>query len=181
VSELVDEEPDVAEFREAVTAAAVGTPYLVEPTEVGFDVRVDLSEAYWLGVLTNGQGHRAIENHVVLDPVTRTMQITDDHVEVRRSDGGPSLGGLEVTRTVGRVFEVSHQKTWRRGADGKPEVVSERRFTTAEAHELIRGVATELGWTEKADSYRLIALVAAGVGAAAIVVSALLLVFGGRS
>ncbi|MGY4644589.1 hypothetical protein [Cellulomonas sp. URHB0016] len=178
MSEPVDEEPDVAEFREAVAGQLwVPRTWSSRPRS-GSTCASNLSEAHWLGVLTNGQGHRAIENHVVLDPVTRTMQITDDHVEVRRSVGGPSAGGLEVSRTVGRVWEVSHQKTWRRGADGKPEVVSERRFTTAEAHELIRGVATELGWTEKAESYRLIALLAAGVGAAAMFVAALLLLFG---
>ena len=170
----------VEELREAATAAALGTPYKVLPTDDGFDLRIDLVDGRWHGLLKTVGRKTVVQNHVQLDPDTLTMRITDDHFTVRWAAGvtGPVpqlVAGFEATRTLGRTWSVSRE--WTFGGNGGREVV-ERRFTTAEAHGLIRGVAAELGWVEKAGVYERIGLVAAVVGGALALVVVLLLIFG---
>ncbi|GIG21133.1 hypothetical protein Cch01nite_18570 [Cellulomonas chitinilytica] len=171
----------VEELRAAVAAAAEDTPYRVLPTDEGFDLRIDVSDARWHGPLERAGQRTVVQNHVVLDPDTLTMQIIDDHLTVQWAAGAsgrtPQLAAaVQVTRTLGRTWSTSREWTW--GANG--ERVVERRFTSADAHELIRGAATELGWQETAGVYPWIGVVAAVVGGLVVLTTGLLILLEGR-
>lgn len=168
-------------LRAAVAARADGTPYRMVPTPEGFDLRIDVVDARWYGLIGAAGLKKVVEHEVVLDEATRTMTLTDDHREVRW-DGGVDASGApmprlvasaQVERTLGRTYEFELNRTWGIDQQGDPGRVVDFTFTSAEGQGMIRAAGAELGWTEKAGTAQRIGLV---VGGAAL---ALALVVGG--
>ncbi|GIG20054.1 hypothetical protein Cch01nite_07780 [Cellulomonas chitinilytica] len=170
------------ELIEAVSAAAAETPYRVNATEHGFDLRIDLQDVRWHGFLERVGRRGVVENHVVLDCERRTMRITDEHYDVRWVSGesgarAPHLAArIEATRTLGRTWEVQYEVPL--GGHARTGEPAEQQFTTADGHRMIREAAAELGWSEKAGIYQRIGIAFAIVGAlTAVAVGALLIYY----
>lgn len=175
-----------AELCAAVASAAEATPYRVEPTPEGFDLRIDVAETRWHGLLGTVGRRRVVQSHVRLDPEKRTLQITDDVFRVTWAVGltgrTPRLvAAAEAKRLWGRTWSASREWTWRPGERPREKQVVERRLGTAEAHRLIRHAAAELGWTERMGFAERVGLVGACLGGAALLAVALLLLLGGRT
>lgn len=178
-------ETSADELRLAVAAAAADTPYRVEPTDEGFDLRIDITDARWLGLFATVGRKTVVENHVVLDADTRTLQITDEYYDVRWSAGSvgrtPRLvARARATHTRGRSWSVSREWTWRTGVGATPVPVAVHRFTSAEAHKLIRSAASELGWRERPGLYERVGLLAALAGGAVLIAMCWVAIVGGR-
>ncbi len=169
------------ELRATVTARAAGTPYRVDPTPEGFDVRLDLADARWFGPLGASGVRRVIQLRVVLDEARSRYTMTDDHVDVRwevGADGGrvPRLvASARAQRTLGRTDEVSMERTWGIDTTGRPGRVLDYTFSTAEIHALVREPAKDLGWSERAGLAQRVGLVTAiGGGALAVTIGVVL-------
>lgn len=133
----------------AVQARAVGTPYVVEPTPEGFDVRLRLDDPQWFGQLREGRLTQTSIEHVKVQEASRTIVITD---EIRTlswiagTDGRerPRLGAtLEVAS--GRVTSWNVQRTYsvsRHGITKESEVT----FDASAGRDLVLDTATPLGW-----------------------------------
>ena len=62
----------------AVQARAAGTPYVVEATADGFDVRLALEDPQWFGQLREWRLTQASVQHVQAVEASRTIMITDE-------------------------------------------------------------------------------------------------------
>lgn len=133
----------------AVQARAGGTPYVVEPTPEGFDVRLATDDPQWFGRLREGRLTQASIHHVKVDGSARTVQITDElHTLSWRAgtDGRerPVLGG-SLGVASGRVRSRGVQRTYSLGRGGLTQE-SERTFDSAAGRDLVAATARELGW-----------------------------------
>lgn len=157
----------IEEFRSAVAHAAQGTPYVVTPTERGFDVTLNVADAQWHGLINKAGVTKVVTHHVSLDG--DRYEILDDSRELRWVAGVPSLHGSYVRQT-GRIREFGFEKTWAFDEDGRFRKVVDYSFSTGEGLELIRGVAERLGLEERQP-----AVVKVALGLAAFTLIALLL------
>lgn len=173
--------PPVAaeELRRGVEAAAAGTPYVVTPTERGFDVSLDLVDAQWFG-LFNAAGLRKQYTHHVAVRGDGTYTVTDDAREVEWVAGVPRVAA-GTARQVGRVKELGVQKVWAFDERGRFGPVVDFRFSSEEGRDLVTGVADQLGLrlrrgTEETIGllFALVAVVGLVVGGAVVGVLALL-------
>lgn len=170
------------ELRAAVADVAEGTPYRVEPTERGFDLRVDLADSHWWGPLGAAGVRSLVVHHVVLDEARRRLSITDDHRDLRwdvGADGGevPRLtASVRASRFVGRSTSVSFERTWALDETGEPRRVVDYTFRSSEGHGLIRAAARDLGWSEQRGTAERIALVAAAIGGGGAIITAAALI-----
>lgn len=170
------------ELRDAVRQAADGTPYRVEATPDGFDLRIDLADARWWGPLGAAGRTKVAQHRVVLDDERRTFTLTDDQYDVSWQVAADGTGTREPRlllaatgeRTIGRSREVALERTWG-GADplGRPRPVVDLTFASTTGQTMIRDAAVELGWTERRGTAQRIGLVAglAGVGIALLVMT----------
>lgn len=164
--------PASDELRAAVTARAQDTPYQVVPTPEGFDLRINVVDAHWYGLISAAGLKKVVEHRVALDESRRRLTMTDVHLDVRwdaaldTSGHAPPrlVASAQVTRTLGRTYEVSFNRTWAINAQGVPAKVVDFSFSSAEGQSLIREPAVELGWTEHAGIYQRIGLIAGCVG-----------------
>lgn len=161
------------ELFRAVADRLDGTAYVVERTSDGFVVRVDLADERWYAQQHGRERRKVVQNHVLLHEDARTLEITDEHVEVSWRSGAwvPALdvSTVRVERQRGRVHEVSFRKTVGRSASGAWETKKSHRFDTAEAHDHIRAAAARLDWQERsgrAERTGRVAAIAGGVVAA---------------
>lgn len=162
------------EFRAAVSHAAQGTPYVVTPTEGGFDVTLNIADAQWYGLFNKAGLTKVVTHHVSLEG--DRYEILDDSRELRWVAGVPSLHGSYVRQT-GRVREFGFEKSWAFDEDGRFRKVVDYSFSTGEGLALIRGVAEQLGLTERQPAsvkvaiglavFTLIALLVGGLAVAA--------------
>ncbi|MEU0002871.1 hypothetical protein ABZ079_00820 [Streptomyces sp. NPDC006314] len=122
--------PDaVEEFHARVEAAVAGTAFRMQRKGPGFDLAVNV-DARPRQVHTYRVALRLPEKAFTMTDIIRTVE----------NEGGP--GGPRLGRSVsaGRsVYVVT-----RRSLDGTDRY----RFSSADGHRLIRGVAKELGWRE---------------------------------
>lgn len=170
-------------LRAAVAARAQGTPYQVIATPAGFDLRIDVVDARWYGLIGAAGLKKVVEHRVVLDEARRTLTLTDDHREVRW-DGGVDASGApmprlvasaQVERSLGRTYEFQANRTWGISEQGEPGRVVDFTFQSAEGQGMIRAAAAELGWTEKAGAAQRVGMVVGGaaIGLALVVGGAL--------
>lgn len=158
------------EFYRRVQEAAAGTPYVVQETDSGFDVTLDIVDARWYGLFDKAGLHKVYTHHVAV-PESGVYTVTDDSRTVEWVAGAPTLGRAE--RMHGRVKEFGVQKVWAFDAQGNFGVQADYRFSSEEGRDLISGVADQLGLelrrgtAEKAGLY-------IGIGAA--IASAIVLV-----
>ncbi|WP_129309079.1 hypothetical protein [Streptomyces sp. L2] len=121
----------VREFQSRVETAVANTPYRMTRTGQGFDLVVGVRGRY-------PQTHTY---RVVLRPRERDFTMTDVVRSSGRRVAGPDGQQRTTKVTSGRSVYVVVTS---RGADGGEPY----RFSSADGHRLIRGVARELGWRE---------------------------------
>lgn len=134
---------DAAAFREAVAAAAAGTPYVVEATEQGFDVRLDVANAAWFGLFNKAGLSRVHVHHVVVRDDGR-YSVTDDVRSVDWVAGVPRIA-VDAERIRGRVIALGREKVWAFDTQGRFGAQADFRFDSEEGRELVTGVAEQLG------------------------------------
>jgi hypothetical protein len=135
--------PAAHEFLRRVQEAASGTPYVVQETDTGFDVTLDIVDAQWFG-LFNKAGLAKVYTHHVAVPETGVYTVTDDSRTVEWVAGTPRVAAT-AERQYGRVIELGAQKVWAFDEHGNFGVQADYRFSSEEGRELITGVADQLG------------------------------------
>jgi hypothetical protein len=109
------------QLRATVEARAQDTPYQVIPTPAGFDLRIDVAEARWHGLLAAAGRKKVVEHRVALDEKRRTMTMTDVDLEVHwgkgMRDSRTGLPWLEASdptsrKRRGRIYEYEFSRTW---------------------------------------------------------------------
>lgn len=136
----------MSEFRDAVAAAAEGTPYTVVDTKKGFDVQLDIANAQWWGLYNRAGLRKSFRWRVVEHKSSFT--ITDRQVDVSWRAGAPALGASMQVQG-GRIISLSRQKIWALSDRGRIEPVVDYRFNSKEGRDLIRLVAKQLGLKER--------------------------------
>ena len=162
--------PQAHELMRAVQEAAEGTPYVVTPTDEGFDVTLDIVDARWFG-LFNQAGLSKVYTHHVAVPEAGTYTVTDDARTVEWVAGVPRAS-VEVERVQGRVIELGAEKVWALDEHGRFGVQADYRFGSEEGRQLVTGVADQLGMSQRRGGAEKIGLyvgVAVGVGAVLVV------------
>ena len=168
------------EFLRQIRTSVEGTPYVVDKTDDGFDLTLDIVDAKWFGLYHKEGLHRVHTYHVeVLSDGTYT--VTDDSRTLEWQAGVPTLSA-SVERTSGRVWERSSEKVWALGEDLRFGPVVDYRFNSEEGRQLISAVAESLGLKERRGRDGKIGLyvaIFAGVGAlVTVIVLALLALLG---
>ena len=135
--------PAADRFRAAVAAAAEGTPYVVRPTEDGFDVHLDIVDATWFGLFNKAGLRKAYTHHVKVGENGR-YTVVDDARTVEWIAGTPRIGA-NAERVVGRVKEFGAQRVWAFDDRGRFGVQADYRFDSGEGRQLVEGVARQLG------------------------------------
>lgn len=140
------------ELADAVRARAQGTPYRVEETPTGFDVRLALEDPQWFGTFREWRLVEASIHHVRTDEAKRTVSVDD---ELRTltwqagSDGRerPTLGAA-VSVARGNVRSTSVQRTYSIGGGGV-EQTSVHSFDSGAGRDLVLDSAKALGWKQE--------------------------------
>ncbi|GAB2570540.1 hypothetical protein GCM10009593_04910 [Microlunatus antarcticus] len=133
----------------AVQARAAGSPYAVEATAEGFDVRLAVEDPQWFGRLREWRLSQTSIQHVQVLKAARRLRITDEVrtlTWVAGTDGRerPTLGAaLAVTK--GRVVGRSFHRTYSLGRDGVTKE-SEVTFNAGAGRDLVLDAAKALGW-----------------------------------
>ena len=135
--------PEGAELLRRVQEATEGTPYVVAPTDAGFDVTLDVVDAQWYG-LFNKAGLSRVYIHHVSFPKPGTYSIADDARAVDWVAGVPELT-MSAERQYGRVIEIGAQKVWAFDQHGRFGVQADYRFNSEEGRQLITGLAEQQG------------------------------------
>ena len=131
------------EFLRRIRKSVKGMPYVVDETDSGFDLTLDIVDAKWFGLYHKEGLHRVHTYHV---EVLRdgTYSVTDDSRTVEWQAGVPTLSA-SVERTSGRVWERSSEQVWALGEDLRFGPVVDYSFSSEEGRQLINAVADSLG------------------------------------
>ena len=163
------------EFLRKIRKSTKGTPYVVDETDDGFDLTLDIVDAKWFGLYHKEGLHRVHTYHVEVRD-DGTYSITDDSSTVEWEAGVPTLSA-SIERTRGRVWERSSEKVWALGEDLKFGPVVDYRFNAQEGRQLISAVADSLGLKERRGRDEKIGLyVAIFAGAGAVLTVVVLIV-----
>lgn len=170
-----DASREAAEFLTQVQKAAVGSPYVVRPTRVGFDVALDLLDSQWWPRLERSGVRRTTVHHVQIARGNRRYTVSDVAFELTWvvDDGRrvPAMGrrirdhGHDVV-----PLEVAHAMPWgrvRRDLTG---------LTAEDGRRLVTETAKELGWKQRWGRAEKGALLVGILGVALAVVTAILTV-----
>ncbi|WP_026820714.1 hypothetical protein [Arthrobacter castelli] len=138
----------------AARKATEGTPYVVEPSEDGFTLTLDLVDAQWW-TLYQRNGLRKVFTHTVtIDEPEKKYTIGDESRTLSWVAG--AAAGEQVPRLsadaetfTGRSIEMGTRKEWGLTDQGVPAKVVDYSFDTAEAHSIIRSVFEPRGYTER--------------------------------
>ena len=152
------------ELADAVRTRAQGTPYVVEETPEGFDVRLALEDPLLFRQLRGWRLVEASVHHVRTDAERRTCSVEDELRELtwRAGPDGqerPTLGARLAVKQ-GRVVSKSVQRTYGLGSDGI-EQRSEQRFDSTVGRRLVEDSARELGWKQERGAKEKVGLVVA--------------------
>ena len=138
------------ELFETVRTRAQGTPYVVEPTAEGFDVRLALEDPQWFGSFREWRLTKASVHHVRTDDAARTCSVDDElrTLTWRAGTDGrerPVLSaGVSVER--GNLRSRSVRRTYSLGRDGLTRT-STASFDSSAGRDLVVEAAKQLGWT----------------------------------
>ena len=162
------------EFVSRVRELADGSPYVVEETASGCDVKLDIANAQWYTLMAKEGIDKTFTFHVRLDESAGTLSVTDDSQEVSweaGAEGQPPQPTVRKsgTRTVGRVHEFSTRKTWAWGEDGEYGKQVDYAFSSGEGRALIDKVAEEQGWNSTMGGAEKVGLYVA-IGAVVLVI-----------
>jgi hypothetical protein len=159
------------EFHRRVLEMSEGTPYVVQETDKGFDVTLDIVDAQWFGLFAKAGLRKVYVQHVAV-PEPGVYTVTDDARSVEWSAGVPTFGRAERVR--GRVREFGVQKVWAFDSQGRFGVQADYRFNSEEGRDLVEGVARELGLEQRrgaAEKTGLVVGIIGGVGALVAIVA----------
>ena len=140
-----DSDHEGSALQRAVEQATEGTPYTVVPTNLGFNVEVDVGERQWRDVFGRAGLRRTCRWEVTEKKSKYT--INDVEVAVRWVAGVPGIG-MSASGQAGRVFSFSRQNIWAAGLDGRIRPVAAYRFNSREGRDVIRLAAKQLGLKE---------------------------------
>lgn len=137
------------ELFDAVRSRTQGTPYVVEPTAEGFDVRLVLDDPQWFGTYRERRMTKASVHHVKVAEATRTVSVTDElrSLTWRAGTDGrerPTLGA-GIGFASGKLRERGVRRTYTLGSSGLTKE-SETSFDTAAGRRLVLDAAQALGW-----------------------------------
>lgn len=132
-------------FRDAVAVAAQGTPYTVVDTKKGFDLQLDVANAYWWDVFSRAGLTSTFRWRVVEHPSYFT--VTDGKVRMKFAAGVPRLAFSWDTQS-GRIPAFTRKTVWALSDRGRIEPIANYRFNSREGRDLIRLVAQEFGLKE---------------------------------
>lgn len=133
-------------FRDAVAAAAQGTPYKVVDTKKGFDLQLDVANAQWWDVFRRAGLTSTFRWRVVEHPSYFT--VTDRKVRMKFAAGVPRLA-FSWEMQSGRIPALTRKTIWALTHHGRIEPIANYRFNSREGRDLIRLVARELGVEER--------------------------------
>jgi hypothetical protein len=133
----------------AVQARTAGTPYAVEPTPEGFDVRLALEDPQWFGTFRERRLTQASIHHVRLDEAARTCSV-DDELRTLTWRAGPDgrerpVLSAAVSVSRGNLRSRSVRRTYALGPGGITKT-SEATFDSSAGRDLVVDTAKELGW-----------------------------------
>jgi hypothetical protein len=167
--------PQGYELFRRVQQAAEGTPYVVEETDQGFDVTLNIVDAQWYG-LFNKAGLKRVFIHHVAFPADDAYAVTDDARSLEWVAGTPRVGG-SMERQIGRVKEFGAQKVYAFDEHGDFGKQVDYRFNSEEGRRLITGKAEQLGLQEVRGGAEKIGLFFAvlGIGGALVTLVVLLI------
>ena len=161
------------EFLRKIRESVKGTPYVVDETDEGFDLTLDIVDAKWFG-LYHKEGLERVHTYHVQLVGDGTYTVTDDSRTVEWQAGVPTLSAsVEVTR--GRVWERSSEKVWALGEDLRFGPVVDYRFNSEEGRQLITAVADSLGLKEPRGRDEKIGLYLAMLGGVGALVTVIVL------
>lgn len=158
------------ELIERVRELAEGSPYAIEETPKGFDLRLDLVNASRRTLLYEKRLTKVVTHHVRLDEASRTVKIVDDVRTVSwiqgpgGEDGPVPVLSAEAERVRGRSIEVSRRVEYGRKDGGEPAETAHHHLDSREGHRIIRTAAREAGWKERMPAEVKGALVMAVIG-----------------
>ena len=135
------------EFLRQIRKSVKGTPYVVDETDGGFDLTLNIVDAKWYG-LYHKEGLRRVHTYRVEVLGDGTYSVTDDSSTLEWQAGVPTLSA-SVERTRGRVWERSYEKVWAVGEDLRFGPVVDYRFDAQEGRQLITAVADSLGLKQR--------------------------------
>lgn len=133
-------------FRDAVAAAAEGTPYTVIDTKRGFDVKLDIVNAQWWELYGRAGLDSSFRWRVREHDTYFT--ITERQIKMKWSAGVPRFA-FSLDMQGGRIPSFSRQIIWALSDRGRIEPVVNYRFNSKEGRDLIRMVARQQGLKER--------------------------------
>lgn len=154
--------PAAHPFFQRLREVTAGTPYVVEETDQGFDVTLDVVNAEWFGLFDKAGLQKVFIHHVAV-PEAGVYTVTDESRTVEWVAGAPTVGSAE--RVYGRVKEFGVQKVWAWDAQGDFGVQADYRFNSEEGRDLLTGVAKELGFDLKRGGVEKTGLIIGAIGA----------------
>lgn len=155
------------EFRAQVAERAQGTPYAVEETATGFDVRLDIVDEQWFALFEKQGLTKVYVHHVEVGE--GWYKISDDSRELRWEAGVPRLGAT-VTRQVGRSIEFGTEKVWAFDESLTPGKVVDYSFNSEEGRSLITLTGKALGLREKQPASVVFGIVMAAIALGGLLV-----------
>lgn len=164
--------PVAVPLYERLQHATGTTAYVMEPTAKGFDLKLDIANAKWWGLLGRAGLQKSYIHHVeVID--SDTYSITDDHVTITWNVGVPTAH-YTYQRQRGRTLSMGFGKAYALDDDLKPAEVYNYTYSSEEGRRMIRSAAQALGMKEKWPAAMKVGLgfaVIAGLGALAAVIA----------
>ena len=159
------------ELVDRIRELAEGSPYVLEETPEGFDLRLDAVDARWYSLMHKNRLSKVFTHHVRLDEASRTLKIIDDFrtVSWRAGAGADGEGPVPVLsvraeRVRGRNIEVSRRIEYGWNEAGEFGKAVDYSLDSREGHKLIRAAAEGTGWKERMPAEVKGALVMAAIG-----------------
>lgn len=111
--------PDVTHTLNAITAAAASAPFLVQPTNAGFRIGLDLANPNWWPLFREANLQQASQAEVRLNPNQQSYLLSAQTHLVEWESGSPILGAIteaqpadtassEAIRPFGAPGEIHH-------------------------------------------------------------------------
>lgn len=167
---------------EAVRRLAADSPYAVERTDDGFEVRIDVADARWYALFLREGLRETYTHRVKVDEARRRFTVTDVSTIVEWQAGASTSEQRPVLRfsaqrSAGRIHRWARGTVW--AWDDKLQFgkVLDYRLNTDESRALINAAARSLGYVQRQPVGVKAAIVAGVVGAAIAVATLLALAF----
>lgn len=139
--------PAAYQLYERLKRATEDSPYIVTPTDVGFDLKIDIVDAKWWGILNRAGLKWSYVHHVnVID--STTYKVIDETVKVTWSAGVPSAQ-YSYEKTYGRSYNIAFGAAYAFNDNLKLAEVYNFKFNSEEGRQMLKAAAKSLGMKEK--------------------------------